>query len=324
MQDQNHSPHLAYGPYFLGSAVLHLLLLFVLIINISFDPVKKIKLISLDNNSEIKNKAVEPELIKAFLVEPVDSKKIKQLEKLAKEQELQKQLDLERVAVIKQEKLKQEKIKQEKLKQEEFIKAAQIKKQLELDKQLAIEKLIKQEQIKKQLEFDKQFAKDEKIKKQAAAEDKAEKLKKAEQLKKKKQEELLAKLKQDLKKEQEQKLQNDLLSEEQMINQSQQRVAVKQREIEKYIGMQQAKVSRNWNSRDNFIGKNLVTKLEINLARDGRVISARVIKSSGNPALDVSAKNAVYKASPLPVPEDDELFKTFMSYNFTFRPDELS
>ncbi|MBP9723057.1 MAG: cell envelope integrity protein TolA, partial [Gammaproteobacteria bacterium] len=136
----------------------------------------------------------------------------------------------------------------------------------------------------------------------------------------KQQEALLAKLK----KEQEQKLATDLLSEEENLEQSRRQLSIKQREIEKFIGLQQAKVSRNWNSRENFIGRSLVAKLEINLTRDGKVVSARIIKSSGDEALDISAKNAILKASPLPVPEDDELFKTFVNYNFTFRPDELS
>ena len=43
----------------------------------------------------------------------------------------------------------------------------------------------------------------------------------------------------------------------------------------------------------------------------GVVINVSVARSSGNPALDNSARAAVFKASPLPVPDDPDLFNAF-------------
>lgn len=67
-----------------------------------------------------------------------------------------------------------------------------------------------------------------------------------------------------------------------------------------------------------------MTKLTIRLAPDGRVLSVNVVKPSGDNGLDQSARNAILKASPLPVPKDKDILKNFTEYRFTFRPDELS
>ena len=54
---------------------------------------------------------------------------------------------------------------------------------------------------------------------------------------------------------------------------------------------------------------------------DGTVISAEVISSSGDEIFDRSAENAVQKASPLPVPNDKELFnQEFRTFQFLFNP----
>ena len=87
--------------------------------------------------------------------------------------------------------------------------------------------------------------------------------------------------------------------------------------------MQRNKVSKNWLAQDHFIGKNLETKLEIALSSSGEVLSVNIIKSSGDGALDLSAKNAILKSSPLPVPNEREIFEEFKKYRFTFKPDEL-
>jgi len=55
---------------------------------------------------------------------------------------------------------------------------------------------------------------------------------------------------------------------------------------------------------------------------DGSVIDAEVIASSGDEIFDRSAENAVNKASPLPVPQDKELFaRNFRTFTLTFDPD---
>lgn len=53
----------------------------------------------------------------------------------------------------------------------------------------------------------------------------------------------------------------------------------------------------------------LTTEMRITLLPGGEVASVVVIRSSGNPALDASAQEAVRRASPLPVPSDPALFR---------------
>lgn len=71
------------------------------------------------------------------------------------------------------------------------------------------------------------------------------------------------------------------------------------------------------------VKKNLACKLEIILEEGGRVVSVTVLRSSGDPLLDRSAKLAVYKASPLPVPNDPELFEQFKVLHLTVRPENV-
>jgi len=66
----------------------------------------------------------------------------------------------------------------------------------------------------------------------------------------------------------------------------------------------------------------LKCKIRVRLMSDGSVIDAEVIASSGDEIFDRSAENAVNKASPLPVPQDKELFaRNFRTFTLTFDPD---
>ena len=58
----------------------------------------------------------------------------------------------------------------------------------------------------------------------------------------------------------------------------------------------------------------------IELAPGGVVINVKLLRSSGNSALDRSARVAIYKASPLPVPKDDALFGNFRAVRLTVSP----
>lgn len=286
-------------PYFILSLSLHFILIGLMIVNISFVDSKAIKVASSSKaNKNNKSKIVEP--IKAVAVDnELVQNEIKRLEQVEKDKKQKEQR-------------RQEKIKKE---------LAKIKKQKQQEaKRVAAEKRKAAELKKQQEEIARNAAK---LKKELASK-KAEKQKIEQELKEKQalkqQEELLEKIKQ----EQEQKLLESLSDEDEIIANSKQRRSLVQREMERYIALQQAKVSRNWISRDSFLGRNLVTKLEIRLASDGRVINVSIVKASGNDALDISAKNAILKASPLPVPEDSSIRKNFARYRFTFRPDELT
>ena len=76
-----------------------------------------------------------------------------------------------------------------------------------------------------------------------------------------------------------------------------------------------------WQFPPNVRGDEEVT-LQVVCVPTGQVISVTVVNSSGNTALDRSVEQAVYKASPLPVPEDIVLFEqNFRSFKIKFRPE---
>lgn len=65
--------------------------------------------------------------------------------------------------------------------------------------------------------------------------------------------------------------------------------------------------------------------LHIRLLPGGEVSSVDVISSSGDPAFDASAQNAVSNASPLAVPDDTDVFSSnFRSMTMKFHPEDLA
>jgi len=66
--------------------------------------------------------------------------------------------------------------------------------------------------------------------------------------------------------------------------------------------------------------KRLSSLYLIQLAPGGVVLSVKLLRSSGNSALDRSARVAIYKASPLPVPKDPALFDNFRELRLTVSP----
>ncbi|MEJ1959146.1 MAG: cell envelope integrity protein TolA [Nitrosomonadales bacterium] len=61
---------------------------------------------------------------------------------------------------------------------------------------------------------------------------------------------------------------------------------------------------------------------DVILIPGGAVLSARLVKSSGNTAYDDAVDRAIAKAQPLPLPPDVALFNQFRVLHFTFRPKE--
>ncbi|MCB1827256.1 MAG: cell envelope integrity protein TolA, partial [Coxiellaceae bacterium] len=66
--------------------------------------------------------------------------------------------------------------------------------------------------------------------------------------------------------------------------------------------------------------KELSSVYQIHLGPGGVVIDVELLRSSGNAALDRSAKVAIFKASPLPVPKDPALFDNFRELRLTVSP----
>ena len=137
-------------------------------------------------------------------------------------------------------------------------------------------------------------------------------LKRQEELKRKQQEEqrqILA----------EQALQEQLIAEEQQ-RQEAARAARARSAADKYKAVIRQKVSRNW-SRPSGSESGLQCVVRVRLVPGGEVLQATVVRSSGNSVFDRSVENAVFKASPLPLPSDPDLFDYFREIEFVFSPE---
>lgn len=91
-------------------------------------------------------------------------------------------------------------------------------------------------------------------------------------------------------------------------------------EQEKYKLLIRQKVSRNWN-RPAGTTAGLKCTVRVRLTPGGEVLQAQVVRSSGNPVFDRSVENAVYKAAPLPIPTEADLFVYFREIEFLFSPE---
>ena len=67
----------------------------------------------------------------------------------------------------------------------------------------------------------------------------------------------------------------------------------------------------------------LSARLRIQLKRDGYVQSVALTQTSGNASFDRLAINAVYKAAPLPLPDDDAISQQMSTINLVIQPDRL-
>jgi len=89
--------------------------------------------------------------------------------------------------------------------------------------------------------------------------------------------------------------------------------------LSEYIPYIQDKVNRNW-LRPAGSAAGLSCLIKVRLIPGGDVVSATVVRSSGDPLFDRSVETAVLKASPLPLPTDASLFNHFREINFNFDP----
>jgi colicin import membrane protein len=110
------------------------------------------------------------------------------------------------------------------------------------------------------------------------------------------------------------------------LNELDEELAVEEKVTEKaaasYIQAIQSQVSRFWQYPPS-ARRTMEVILEIKLIPTGEVIDVKVVSSSGNISLDRSARQALIKASPLPVPEDIRLFeKYFRTLTMPFRPED--
>lgn len=93
-------------------------------------------------------------------------------------------------------------------------------------------------------------------------------------------------------------------------------------EVDKYKALIIDAIGRQWILPDN-VNKSLSSQFRIRLAPDGGVLEVSLMRSSGDPILDRSAQTAIYKASPLPVPQDSKTFDLFREISLTVRPENV-
>ena len=82
-----------------------------------------------------------------------------------------------------------------------------------------------------------------------------------------------------------------------------------------YISQIQTSVERKW-IRPADVGKDLKTEVQVSQIPGGEVIRVTVSESSGNVAFDRSVVNAIWQASPLPLPKDPALFSRNLQFEF--------
>jgi colicin import membrane protein len=91
--------------------------------------------------------------------------------------------------------------------------------------------------------------------------------------------------------------------------------AMNSTEMAAYQFALQQKVLRNW-ARPASAQPGLDCVVQVRQSASGEVISARVVSCNGDAAVERSIEAAVYKASPLPLPENQLLFDPNLRFRF--------
>lgn len=123
-----------------------------------------------------------------------------------------------------------------------------------------------------------------------------------------------------LREQAEKSLRQQLLNEELRLQGAQNSQA--QGEINKYKLLILQAISERWIIPLQ-ANKKLYCELMIRLAPSGLVLDVQITKSSGDTALDSSARAAVLKASPLPVPKDAKAFEPFRQFLLKVKPENI-
>ena len=145
----------------------------------------------------------------------------------------------------------------------------------------------------------------------------AEKARKAAALKKKKQQQELARRRH----QQAQKELKQALAEEERERTAQANEAKAMAAMAEFEGLIRQRITQNW-IRPLGVPQGLNCLVHVRLAPGGEVLAVSIVKSSGNALFDRSVENAVYKAAPLPVPQDPQLFKYIREINIKFDPQD--
>lgn len=118
----------------------------------------------------------------------------------------------------------------------------------------------------------------------------------------------------------EKSLRQQLLNEEIKLRGTESRQS--QGEVNKYKALILQVISQHWIIPPQ-ARKDLYCELMVRLAPGGMVLDVQITKTSSDPALDNSARAAVLKASPLPVPSNPDEFSAFRQFVLKVRPDNI-
>ncbi len=164
----------------------------------------------------------------------------------------------------------------------------------------------------------------------AAQKEKAKKLKQAELQKEKLKQEKIQLAKQVAQKKiamkkklsaEQAKLQKELMQQQLLQDQhdlTQVQVAANQGVIDQYKAQILSAIQSNWRIQE--VNDKLSCVYVVNIAPGGVVLSVVLQKSSGDSGLDQSARDAIFKSSPLPVPTDASEFNSFRRLVLTLSP----
>jgi colicin import membrane protein len=273
------------------------------------------------SQNTIKRGTVQPIKAQAISAQDIQEQVDKQKKKLEEQQKVENELE-ELKKKQEEEKKKLEEIEIQRKIEEKKKQELEEKEKLELDKikkEQAAETL-KLEKEKKQIaEAEKKRKADEEKKKKEAEE------KKRKEDEKRKKQEAEKKRKADAKKKKE--AQEKRLREEALKKQLDAEQLTRTRNdattaLSALVDRIAAAVENNWRRPLNS-ASGLKSTIRVKVSRSGEVLSANVVKSSGDSFFDKSAELAVKKASPLPFPSDPKYYEFINEFDLLFKPDDF-
>ena len=235
----------------------------------------------------------------------------------AAESLIQRQKEVERQKKLAEEKKRKEVERQKKLAEEKKRKEVERQKKLAEEKkrkEVERQKKLAEEKKRKEVERQKKLAEEKKRKE-------VERQKKLAEEKKRKEVERQKKLAEEKKRKEvelRRKLDQELAIQERTRTEQEAKTA-----LNAFVDRISAKVERNWRPRNVKNNSGLTATVMVKVSPTGEVISARVVKSSGNSAFDQSAETAVKRASPLPFPTNTKYYQYINEFHFNFNPDDV-
>lgn len=95
--------------------------------------------------------------------------------------------------------------------------------------------------------------------------------------------------------------------------------AATQTEVARFKDMIRAKISRNIIMPPD-VAENAEAKFLVIVLPGGTVVDVKMLKSSGNSSYDTAAERAIYKAQPLPMPQDSSIARMFRELQLSVKP----